>query len=196
MARVNPLQRSDLPEFEPLFAQGEKTLGFVPNSMLTLGRRPEILRAFNQLAGSVLGSGEVPTELKQLIAFVSSNASGCRYCQAHTSKSAAMTGGSTDRVEAAFEYETSSLFSDAERAALRLAQHAALVPCAATDEDFDALHAHWSDAAIVEICATISLFGWLNRWNDMLATELEAGPIEFARKNLAGHGWEGARHGA
>jgi len=196
MARVNPLDRSDLPEFEPLFRQGEQMLGFVPNSMLIMGRRPEILRAFNQLAGSVIGSGEVPVELKQLIAFVSSNASGCRYCQAHTSKSAAKAGGSTDRVAAAFEYETSPLFSEAERAALRLAQHASLVPCAATDADFEELHEHWTDAQIVEICAAISLFGWLNRWNDMLATELEAGPVEFARKNLAVHGWEGAKHGA
>ena len=195
MSRVTPLERSDLAEFEDFFKIVEQVMGFVPNSMLTMGKRPEILRGFTALTGAVLGPGQIPAELKQLIAFVSSTASGCRYCQAHTASSASRAGASAERIDAAFEYDTSPLWSDAERAALRLANDASLVPNAATDAHFEELSRHWSEEQIVEIMAVISLFGWLNRWNDSLATQLETEPVEFASENLSARGWQPGAHG-
>ena len=44
MPNVEPLSRAELVEFEPVFAAIEGLMGFVPNSLLTLGRAPEILR--------------------------------------------------------------------------------------------------------------------------------------------------------
>ena len=49
---------------------------------------------------------------------------------------------------------------------------------------------------LVEIVAMISLFGWLNRWNDTMATDLEDEPVEFASKHLAHQGWETGKHRA
>jgi uncharacterized peroxidase-related enzyme len=193
MARVAPLDRGKLSEFEDFFERAEQALGFVPNSMLTMGRRPEILRGFAALSGAVFGPGRIPPELK-LIAFVSSNASGCRYCQAHTSSGASRMGVSTEKIGAAFEYESNPLFSDAERAALRLANDASIVPNAATDEHFDELGKHFDAEEIVEIMAVIALFGWLNRWNDTMATSLEPEPVEFAHENLAARGWDVGAH--
>lgn len=40
-----------------------------------------------------------------------------------------------------------------------------------------------------------ALFGFMNRWNDSLATSLEAEPVEVAEKFLAGQGWEVGKHG-
>ncbi len=194
MARVAPLERSELAEFEDFFKIVDQVMGFLPNSMLTLGRRPEILRGFSALTGAVLGPGKVRPELKQLVAFVSSNASGCRYCQAHTSSSATRVGASAEKVAAAFEFDSSPLFSKAERAALSLAYAASVVPNDATDEHFVELRKHYDEEEIVEIMAVIALFGWLNRWNDTLATTLEAEPVEFARKNLSARGWEIGAH--
>ena len=194
MPRVEPLPREALAEFEPYFGMIEKAMGFVPNSLLTLARTPELLRAFAGLSGNVIGGGRVDPALKQLVAFVSSNAAGCRYCQAHTSHSAERLGVSPEKLEAAFEYETSPLFEPAERAALALAHAAGLVPNAARDEHFAALREHFDDAEIVELVAVISLFGWLNRWNDTLATELEAGPRAFAEAALGSHGWSADKH--
>ena len=68
------------------------------------------------------------------------------------------------------------------------------VPNATTPEHFADLRQHFSDAEIVEIVATISLFGWLNRWNDTMATELEEEPTTFASGALASHGWEPGKH--
>ena len=79
-----------------------------------------------------------------------------------------------------FEFETSPLFNDAERAVLRVAWHGALQPNAVTDEDIEALTTHFSDREIVEIVAVLSLYGFLNRWNGTLNTELEAQPAAFA----------------
>jgi uncharacterized peroxidase-related enzyme len=194
MARVEPIDRSELSEFEPFFGIVEQVMGFVPNSMLTMGRKPELLRAFAGLSGNVLGPGLITPELKQLIAFVSSNASGCRYCQAHTSSSAQRAGASVEKIDAAFEYATSPLFSDAERAALSLANDSSLVPNAASDAHFAELAKHFNDQEIVEIVSVISLFGWLNRWNDTMATSLEDEPRQFAGQQLASRGWQQGSH--
>ena len=85
MAHVEPLSRGELAEFEPLFQMVEGSMGFVPNSFLTMARWPELLSAFSVYAGTVMGPGVIEAELKQLIAFVVSQSAGCRYCQAHTS---------------------------------------------------------------------------------------------------------------
>jgi uncharacterized peroxidase-related enzyme len=190
------MPRKDLSDFEPLFATIEQTVGFVPNSMLTMGHWPELLQAFSGLVGAISAGGSLPRELKQLVAFVSSNASGCRYCQAHTSHGAEKLGVSPDKIDAAFEFETSDLFDPAERAALRLARDASIVPSAVEDGHFEALREHFDDRQIIELVAQIALFGWLNRWNDTLATTLEAGPLSFGRDHLSPRGWAAGAHEA
>jgi uncharacterized peroxidase-related enzyme len=159
-----------------------------------MGHRPDILRAFTALAGAVTNSGTVDPALKQMIALMASVSAGCRYCQAHTSSQAARLAGSPAKIDAIFDFETSPLFSDAERAALRLARDAGLVPNASTPEHFASLRAHFSDGEIIEIVAMISYLGWLNRWNDTMATDLEDEPVAFAEDHLASHGWEAAKH--
>ena len=195
MAHVDPLSRSELAEFEPLFQMVEGSMGFVPNSFLTMARWPELLSAFSAYAGTVMGPGVIEAELKQLIAFVVSQSAGCRYCQAHTSHVAEKRGASADKIHATFEFETSDLFSARERSALRIALHAGMVPNAADSEHFKAAGEHFDERELVEIVAVISLFGALNRWNDTLATSLEASPIAFAESMLVGAGWSIGKHG-
>lgn len=194
MPRVKPLSRDDLPEFEPLFAMTEQVLGFVPNALLTLARRPDILRPFAALAASVMTSGRLDGQLKQLVAFVSSNAAGCLYCQAHTGHSASRIGVDSEKIAAAFEFETNPSFSERERAALSLARDASLVPNQVSGDHFTRLRKHFSEEEIVELVATVSLFGWFNRWNETMATELEGDPLGFARRTLAPHGWRPGEH--
>lgn len=194
MAHVEPLPRSELAEFEPVFAMIEGVMGFVPNSLLTLGRSPEILRGFGALSGAVLGASRIEPGLRQLVAFVASTAAGCRYCQAHTSHGAERLGVSPDKLRAAFEFDSSPLFTPAERAALRLARDASLLPNASTPEHFDDLRAHFDEREIVDLVAIISLFGWLNRWNDTMATALEPPATTFAHQTLAQSGWTPGKH--
>jgi uncharacterized peroxidase-related enzyme len=195
MTLVTPKTRETLADMEPTFQAVEAAMGFLPNSMLTMAHWPELLQSFGGFAGGIINGGELERSLKQLVAFVVSNAAGCRYCQAHTSHGAEVSGVSLEKIQAAFEFETSALFTDAEKAALRVALHAGMVPNAVEPEHMDALREHFSDKQCVEVVAVISLFGFLNRWNDTMATTLEETPRAFASETIAGAGWEVGKHG-
>ena len=69
------------------------------------------------------------------------------------------------------------------------------VPNEVNTQHFDALRVHFSDEGIVELVAVISLFGWLNRWNDTLGSALEDAPRAFAEEHLAQRGWQIGKHG-
>jgi uncharacterized peroxidase-related enzyme len=197
MTRIQPVARHQAEDVlsDALDLQ-ESLLGLVPESLLTMAHRPKMAALFAELASTCLEPGSLDRPLKQLVGYVASAATGCRYCQAHTAQSAGMVGVATSKLNAAFEYETSELFTEAERDALRLAHHAALVPNEVTDAHFTALKRWYSDEQIVEMVGVIALFGWLNRWNDTMATTLEDSPLEFASRNLAREqtGWEAGRH--
>jgi uncharacterized peroxidase-related enzyme len=195
MPRIDPVAREALPELAPMFEAVTATMGFVPTSLMAMGRWPELLQAFVGLAATVLGPGEVDPGLKNLVSFVSSNAAGCRYCQAHTSHTAVYQGVSAEKIDAAFEFETSPLFDERERAALRLARDASLVPNLVEDAHFEELRRHFDERQIVEIVSVIALFGYLNRWNDTMATRLESLPASFAAAKLSSHGWTVDKHG-
>lgn len=194
MAHLEPLRREDLPELEELFRLYDETLGFVPNSLFTMARRPEILETFSELITRIWRTGTVPVGLKPLLAIVSSTAAGCRYCQAHETVDASMRGVDAAKIAAVWEFETSDLYSDAERTALRFARDASVAPNAVTGEHFDELRRFWNDGEVVEILAVIALFGFLNRWNDSMATDLEAMPDAFARATIGASGWNRGKH--
>ncbi|MEQ8857617.1 MAG: carboxymuconolactone decarboxylase family protein [Pseudomonadales bacterium] len=194
MPRLEPLPRDALREFEPALKGVERAMGFVPNSLLTLARKPDILRAALGLFQAIQQPGSIPPPLKSMIANVASQAAGCRYCQAHTGHTAAHVGVAEDKLTALWNFEDSPLFDAAEKAALRVARDAAQVPNAVSDEEFAALREHFAPDAVVEIVAVISMFGFLNRWNDTIATELESSPLAFARERLTEYGWSAGKH--
>ena len=196
MAHLDPLPWGATPQFRDRFEHYQSTRGFVPNSILTMARRPAIAEAFMNLNKAVLYEGTVAEELKMLVSLITSQASGCLYCQAHMANLSSIYHASDEKIRAVWEFETSALFSAAERAALRLAYHAALVPNETTTEDFDELKRHFDEGQIVEIVATIALFGYLNRWNDTMATSPETKATMVAQRAIGAVGWEPGKHGA
>lgn len=196
MALVTPLQKGTSPEVDTLAAFFNETLGFTPNSVLTMQRRPEIATAFINLNRAVMANaGRVTSEQKRLIGYLASLSAGCRYCQAHTALAAQRYGASDERLHAIWNYRDSPMFTDAERAAFDFAVAASAVPNAVDDAIAAALHAHWSDEEIVEILGVVSLFGFLNRWNDSMGTTLEPGARTLATEQLQDAGWTAGKHG-
>jgi uncharacterized peroxidase-related enzyme len=191
MTRVTPLRAEEVdPSLQEAMAKQRSSLGLVPESLLTMAHRPEIASAWASLASAIVGPGTVDRGLKQLVAYVASSTHGCRYCQAHTAHSAERLGVDPEKLYHAFEYDTSELFSEGERAALALAHAGALVPNEATNEHFERLKQSFSDEQIVEIVAVIAMFGYLNRWNETMATTLEDTPLIWASENLSPRtGW-------
>jgi len=153
------------------------------------------VRAFMQLNQAVLYEGTVTEELKMLVSLIASQAAGCRYCQAHMANLSKIYKASEEKIGRVWEFESADCFSDAERAALRLAYKGALSPAQATQEDFDDVYRYFDEGQVVEIVASIALFGFLNRWNDTMATELEKLPADVAKDTLGqGFGWEVGKH--
>ena len=198
MPHMQPMPFDDVPDdIRERFVHYRNTRGFTPNSIQTMVRRPNIVRAFMQLNQAVLYEGTVSEELKMLISLIASQVAGCRYCQAHMANLAKIWNASAEKIEHVWEFETSDLFSAAERAALRVAFHGAQSPATATQEHFDELYQHFDDGEVVEIVASLALFGFLNRWNDTMATELESLPADVAKATLGEtFGWEAGKHHA
>jgi len=196
MSRVKPLTDAEMADYQDMMEPIKQRLGFVPNSQRVMAHKPELLKAYGELGKAVMNQTDssISLALKYMIANAASLTAGCMYCIAHTGGGTARGGTEEAKVAAIWEFETSDLFTEAERSALRFAQAAAAVPNMATDADFVDLRQYYTEYQIVEIVAVISMFGFLNRWNDTLATALEEEPIAFAEKNLAEKGWTAGKH--
>ena len=195
MPLVNPLPADHSAEVAELATFFNETLGFTPNSVLTMQRRPEVAKAFIALNKAVMtNDGRVTSEHKRLIGHLASATAGCRYCEAHTVLAAKRYGASDERLAALWGFRDSTLFSDAEKAAFEFALAAASVPNAVDDPIASSLRQHWSDDEIVEMLGVISLFGFLNRWNDSMGTTLEANAIAVGERHLTARGWGVGKH--
>ena len=194
MAHLRPLKPHEIEDASILerFEHYRKTRGFTPNSIRTMARRPGIVNAFMALNQAVLYEGTVSEELKMLVSLAASMAAGCRYCQSHMANLSSIFKAPDDKIAAIWKFETSDLFTDAERAAIALAIKAGNLPNDACQEDFDELAKHFDEGQIVEIVASIALFGFLNRWNDTMATRLEALPKNRIKQVLPS--WEEGKH--
>jgi uncharacterized peroxidase-related enzyme len=195
MAHMKPLPAETTPELGDDFAIFEKILGFVPNSLLTMQRRPGMVKGFGELTRGVMDpEGPVDLGLMRLIAHFASRAAGCQYCEAHSLVAAKIHNVSQDKLDAIWDYRSSPLYSEAERAALDFALAAGAVPNAVDAELFARLRKHWSEEQIVQILGAVCLYGFLNRWNDSMATDLETAPREMGERVLAKGGWTGGKH--
>jgi len=195
MPLIPPLTAEGDAELQRLITFFDETLGFCPNSVLTMQRRPEIARAFIALNQAVMANhGRVTSALKRLIGYVSSHAAGCRYCQAHTIRAAERYGAEAEKMAHIWEFRTHPAFSEAERAALEFAVAASTIPNGVSEEVGALLRKHWDEGEIVEILGVISLFGYLNRWNDSMGTTLEADAIASGEEHLKSEGWEVGKH--
>ncbi len=209
-------------EYEIIFNEAIRGMGFVPNSLHRMSAKPNILGAFSLLYANIKGFSssetsawtgiklfiknlrwtlkakrerhlEVPTYLKDLISNVTSNAAGCRYCQAHTAHTAHKNGVAIEKIQKIWEFQTSELFSEKERAALNFALAAGSTPNQVTTAHHQELAKFFTESQIIEIVSTIAIFGFLNRWNDSMATEIEDAPFQFANTYLS-ENWEVGKH--
>jgi uncharacterized peroxidase-related enzyme len=195
MPLVTPLDPNHDEETKRLSDFYNETLGFCPNSVLTMQRRPDISKAFINLNKAVMANhGRVTSALKRMIAWVSSNATGCRYCQAHAIRAAERYGAEQEKLDNIWEYKTHPAFSDAERAALDFSLAASVVPNVVDETIKERLYEHWNEGEIVEMLGVISLFGYLNRWNDSMGTSIEDGAVESGEQYLGKHGWNKGKH--
>jgi alkylhydroperoxidase family enzyme len=196
LTRIPPLKREDYPDLDQKFFRPyEASRGYVPNSNLVMARKPKVLEAFRALNAAIFDSNnKVPAALLALVGNVASQAAGCNYCVAHTANNAAIRGAEDKKIAALWDYEKSELFTDAERSALRFAQAAASIPNMVSDDDVADVISNFGEEGATEILAVVSWYGFLNRWNDSLATELEGVAFGKASETLSGTDWAPGKH--
>ncbi|MBW3140568.1 carboxymuconolactone decarboxylase family protein [Ferrimonas balearica] len=197
MPLLDPLPPETTPELAEDFALFTRILGFIPNSLLTMQRVPAMVHGFGALTRAVMDpNGSVDPGFKRLLAHFCSRAAGCQYCEAHSLIAAELHDVPHDKVVALWEYQTSPLYSEAERVALDFALAAGAVPNAVDEPLMAKMREHWREEQIVEILGAIALYGFLNRWNDSMATEIEAPAQAMGDEVLAKGGWTGGKHRA
>lgn len=194
MPLVDPLSSIKDKETQELVSFFNETLGFCPNSVLTMQKKPDLAQAFVILNKAVMdNAGSINSEFKRIIAYISSNTAGCRYCQAHTIRAAERYGGMKERLMQAWDFENSSLFTRPEKIALRFTIAASSIPVNVTPELEQSLKDSWNEVDILEIMSVIALFGYLNRWNDVMGTSLEKDAKDSAESLLSSH-WKIGKH--
>lgn len=192
---VHPLDKDANQQAQKMSSFYEETLGFTPNSLFTMMHRPRIVSAFVELNQAVMeNKGRVTSGLKRLIAYISSMTTGCRYCEAHAIRAAVRYGSDEDKLNHIWDYKTYPAFSAAEKAAFDLAVAASSVPNGVDDAIAENMRKHWQEGEIVEIMGVIALFGYLNRWNDSMGTQLEGPAAADGEKLLGANNWEIGKH--
>jgi uncharacterized peroxidase-related enzyme len=192
---VSPASNKEDVELQKLIEFYDETLGFCPNSIKTMYHRPQIAYAFIELNKAVMANkGRVTSALKRMIAYISSNTAGCRYCQAHAIRAAERYGADEEKLNNIWDFKTHPAFSEAEKSALEFAMLSSTIPNSVDYTIAEKLRIHWNEGEIVEIMGVIALFGFLNRWNDSIGTEMEDGAIESGEKFLKKKGWAVGKH--
>jgi len=193
--RLDPLPPEHTPELQDQFHAFHKTLGFIPNSVLTMQRKPKLVRAFVAMQGAIWDpESKVDRGFKRLLAHVASSSANDPYSMAHTASGALHFGIDREKLAAVRTFQSSARFSEAEKVALAFAAAASATPSAVTDEAFAALRRHWDEEEIVEILAAIAMASFLARWNITMITPIEEEPLAIGEKHLAPHGWSAGRH--
>jgi alkylhydroperoxidase family enzyme len=156
---------------------------------------PEMMNIFQELVQLVMvAPNNISRQLRSELFTMASVASGCQHCTAHGAYSLHLQDVDPDRIRDIWTFEQSEAFSEAEKAALRLARDGAGIPNMVGPKHFADLRQHYSERQIVEMLAVISLAGWYNRWNNSIATVTDQESIDWAEGNLKAVGWDLGKH--
>jgi alkylhydroperoxidase family enzyme len=80
-------------------------------------------------------------------------------------------GWSDDQIEHLADFRNRADFSDAEKAALELAERVTRDPHEVDDKFWNELRKYYDEGEIIELLAAIGLFNYFNRFNDALRME-------------------------
>jgi alkylhydroperoxidase family enzyme len=179
LPRIAPLTGDDPRLEEPALRDLVEFVGYRPNALLTMAKLPNLLQAvLGMVQAALRQDGELSVAARFLIACEASRKSGCYYSTVHAVHAAHHAGVPWETLAALPQHAESPLFDEAQRAALALASAAGCVPVVSAASEFERARKWFSERQVLEIVAAASLFGWFNRWNGLMRSELEATPAQ------------------
>ena len=172
MPRISRLNRSEVsPELRGIYDRYLQQRGNVPYFFRTVAHRPQVFETMIAHMEAVLSSGTLSTRLKELVVVRTSQINCTAYCLASHTAISLKLGWSPEHIEALKDWRGSSLFSEAEKEAINLAEAMTLRSLEYSDEEMARLRRFYSEGEIVELMAAIGLFNYFNRFNDLLEME-------------------------
>jgi AhpD family alkylhydroperoxidase len=119
-------------------------------------------------AGAVLHDSGLPTATQELMKLRASQINGCGFCTDMHIKDALHAGESQHRLNLVAVWREATVFTEAERAALELAEQGTRIADAAagvTDEAWANAARHYNDDQLLALVAVIALINAYNRMN-------------------------------
>jgi uncharacterized peroxidase-related enzyme len=172
MPRISRLNRDQVqPSSVAVYDRTLRERGNVPNMFRTMAHRPQIFESIIAHMDAVLNTGTLTKALKELVIVRTSQVNRTPYCLASHTAICKRLGWSDVQLEALRDAAASAEFSEAEKAAIHLAESMTLYPHGYTDAEFAHLRSFYSEGEVVELMAAIGLFNYFNRFNDLLQME-------------------------
>ena len=130
-------------------------------------------------AGAVISNSALPAATQELVKIRASQINGCAYCTDMHTKDAAHAGETSVRLNLVATWREATVFTEAERAALELAEQGTRIADAAggvTDEAWANAVKHYDED---QLAALVSLIAVINAWNRMnVITQQSAGDYQ------------------
>ncbi|MGW4633029.1 carboxymuconolactone decarboxylase family protein [Nocardia sp. NPDC004415] len=130
-------------------------------------------------AAQILDQSPLPVTTKELVNLRASQINGCGFCTDMHTKDATAAGESAQRLHLVAAWRETTVFTDAERAALALTEEATRLADhhrGVSDETWAAVRAHFTDDEIAALIALIGLINAANRMN--VIVRMPAGSYE------------------
>jgi alkylhydroperoxidase family enzyme len=154
-------------------------VGYRPNALLTMARKPGVVPALLKLLSVTLrGDGQLTQALRFLIAAEAARGARCRYTTTHLVHAAHHLGVGWDKLAALPSYRDDPRYTEQERKALAIATAGGSLPVREPGQAIDQARQVFSEEEIVEIVSCVAMVGWFNRWNGLMGSELEPMPSE------------------
>ena len=204
MLLVDLLERDAVP-FETLHARYGSLLelvraliGVVPNCDPYLEIWPPAFRSYNVMVPNLLnlpfliwGMG-APRDAVGVAMYVSSRASGCPYCSAHTCSFALRRGATAEQVAAAAAEDEK--LAPPLRAVARVARALGTAKAVLAEAERAELRRHYGASDVEWIILSIAMMGWLNKTMNALGVPLELPTVQEVQGVIGPSGWTPGEH--
>lgn len=158
MARIKLPTKADAPEaFEIIAAQRSHAQD--AEIFRTLALCPEIFKAFIPMADAIRDGYGIDPQLREMAIVMACMTMGTHYERDRHWNRAIKDGVAREKLQTLWDFERSALFSDLEKAVLRLARDATRAPAQVSAEVWNAVHGQLGTQQSLALLFSV---GWYN----------------------------------